>query len=352
MNITQQSFGVMADGQVVDLFVLTNDRGMTVKISTYGGIITSLTAPDREGRLGDVVLGFDDLGGYLRGHPYFGCIVGRVGNRIARGKFTLNGQDYSLAINNGPNHLHGGLKGFDKQVWRAFTATSSSAASLALSYVSKHGEEGYPGTLSVVVTYTLTNTNALRIDYLANTDQDTVVNLTNHSYFNLACAGDVLGHEIMIDADAFTPTDETQIPTGELRSVDGTPFDLRTLTKLGLRLDGSRGDEQIRIGGGFDHNFVLNGEAGTLRPIATVHEPWTGRTMRVSTTEPGVQLYTGNFLDGSLTTRAGFVAVKHSGLCLETQHFPDAPNQPSFPSIVLTPEETYRSSTMFGFSVD
>ncbi len=352
MNISLHPFGVTHTGTPVDLYSLSNDNGIEVKVSKYGGIITSIVTPDRTGSRGDVVLGFDSLDGYLGGHPFFGCIVGRVGNRIAKGKFTLDGIEYALALNDGPNHLHGGLQGFDKKVWQAHTAISSGAVSLALSYVSADGEEGYPGTLAVIVTYTLSNNNALRIDYQATTDKATVVNLTNHTYFNLACAGDILGHEILIHADRFTPVDETLIPTGDLQGVEGTAFDLRALTKIGLRLapDGPN-DAQMRYGGGFDHNFVVNGDYGTLRPAAVVHEPWTGRTLTVSTTEPGIQFYSGNFLDGAVVARNGFVAVKRSGLCLETQHFPDAPNQPNFPSITLKPGEVYRSTTVFGFSV-
>lgn len=353
MNISKSPFGTTSDGQAVDSYALTNDHGVEIKLMTYGGIVTSIVVPDRTGKFGDVTLGFDTLADYLRPHPFIGAIVGRVGNRIARGQFTLDGVGYTLATNNPPNHLHGGQLGFDKKVWRAVDVQNSNAASVALGYVSLDGEEGYPGTLQTVVTYTLTNNNDLRIDYQATTDKATIVNLTNHTYFNLATAGDVLGHEVQINADRFTPTDATQIPTGEIREVTGTPFDLRTPVKLSDRLASAQADEQVRIAlGGFDHNFVVNGEPGRLRFAARVHEPWTGRTMTVSTTEPGIQLYTGNNLNGSLVSPKGVRYNKFAGLCLETQHFPDAPNHPNFPSIVLRPGDLYRSTTVFGFTTN
>lgn len=350
MNLTKQPFGKTADGAAVDLYTLTNDHGVTAKITNYGGILISLLAPDRGGNLGDIILGFDDLDGYLRGHPYFGSIVGRFGNRIAKGKFTLDGVEYSLALNDGPNALHGGLKGFDKKVWHATGVLGAYGPGLVLRYLSADGEEGYPGNLHVVVIYTLTDANELRIDYSATTDKPTVVNLTNHTYFNLAGKGDVLDHEMQLFADQFTPVDETLIPTGELRSVEGTPLDFRASTSIGTRINDSH--EQIVRGGGYDHNFAVNGEAGMLRPAAKVHDPASGRVLEVFTTEPGVQFYSGNFLDGAITGKGGAIYAKRSGFCLETQHFPDSPNQPNFPSAVLRPGETYRSTTAFKFSTD
>lgn len=347
MDIQQQPFGQTSAGVPVNVYTLTNDHGIQAKITNYGGIIVSLLAPDRDGNFGDVVLGFDDLASYLRGHPYFGSIVGRYGNRIAGGKFSLNGVEYRLAQNNGANHLHGGLAGFDKQVWRATAGASDGAAVLALSYLSRDGEEGYPGNLAMTVIYTLTNKNELHIDYLATTDKDTVLNLTNHTYFNLAGSGDILGHTVQLFADRFTPVDGMQIPTGELRSVEDTPFDFRQPTAIGARIQAD--DEQLELGGGYDHNFVVNGDMGVLRPAARVIEPTMGRVLEVMTTEPGVQFYTGNFLDGTLTGKGGSVYAGRSGFCLETQHFPDSPNQPNFPSTGLKPGETFRSTTVFRF---
>jgi aldose 1-epimerase len=349
MNITKHPYGQTADGAAVDLYTLTNDNGVEAKITNYGGIITSLRVPDRAGALGDVVLGFDALEDYLTRNPFFGCLVGRFGNRIAKGRFTLNGVEYALALNDGPNSLHGGMAGFDKKVWQASGVITDAGAGVVLRYVSPDGEEGYPGDLSVVVIYLLDNDNALRIAYSATTDKDTVVNLTNHTYFNLAGAGDILGHELKLFADRFTPVDATLIPTGELRSLDGSPLDFRTPSSIGARIDAD--DEQIKLGGGYDHNYVVNGLAGTLRPAARVAEPTTGRVLEVLTTEPGVQLYSGNFLDGSLTGKGGAVYAKRSGFCLETQHFPDSPNQPAFPTTVLKAGETYRSTTVFKFSM-
>ena len=344
----KQPFGKTAEGTDVDLYVLTNRNGVEAAILTYGGIVVSLQAPDRNGRLGDVVLGFDALEGYLKVHPYFGTIVGRYGNRIARGQFTLSGVAYTLARNNGENHLHGGVKGFDKVVWRAAEVSASGVPSLALSYLSKDGEEGYPGNLSAQVVYSLTDKNELKIDYAASTDKDTVVNLTNHSYFNLAGEGDILEHQLRLHADRFTPVDAGLIPTGELRSVQGTPFDFTRSTPIGARIE--QNDEQLKLGGGYDHNFVLTGGGGALAPAAEVYEPKTGRVLEVLTTEPGVQFYTGNFLDGSITGKAGKVYRRRYGFCLETQHFPDSPNQPTFPSTVLKPGAVYRSTTVYRFS--
>jgi aldose 1-epimerase len=344
-----QPFGKTTDGRPIDRYTLKNANGLEADVITWGGIVTRLLVPDRSGKPGDIVLGFDTLDGYLKQHPYFGAIVGRYGNRIAKGRFSLNGKSYTLATNNGPNSLHGGLKGFDKQVWTARPVSSPDGDAVELTYVSKDGEEGYPGTLTAKVTYTLTRENALRIDYDLATDQDTVANVTNHSYFNLAGQGngDILSHEIMIDADRFTPVDDTLIPTGELRPVAGTPFDFRTPAAVGARITST--DEQIKFGKGYDHNFVLNGTSGTLRQMIRVSEKTSGRAMEVHTTEPGVQFYTGNFLDGSLTGKGGKVYKFRYGFCLETQHFPNSPNTPSFPSTVIKAGEHYRSRTEYRF---
>jgi aldose 1-epimerase len=344
-----QPFGKTTDGRPIDRYTLKNANGLEADVITWGGIVTRLLVPDRSGKPGDVVLGFDTLDGYLKQHPYFGAIVGRYGNRIAKGRFSLNGKSYTLATNNGPNSLHGGVKGFDKQVWTARPVSSPDGDAVELTYVSQDGEEGYPGTLTAKVTYTLTRENALRIDYDLTTDQDTVANVTNHSYFNLAGQGngDILSHEIMIDADRFTPVDDTLIPTGELRPAAGTPFDFHTPTAIGARITSA--DEQIKFGKGYDHNFVLNGSSGTLRQVVRVTEKTSGRTMEVHTTEPGVQFYTGNFLDGTLTGKAGKIYKFRYGFCLETQHFPNSPNTPSFPSTVIKAGEHYRSRTEYRF---
>jgi aldose 1-epimerase len=349
-RIMKKPFGKTPDGTAVDLYVLTNARGSEAQITTYGGIVTSLKVPDRNGKLADVVLGYDNLADYLRGSPYFGALVGRYGNRIAKGKFTLNGVTYQLAINNGPNHLHGGIKGFDKVVWRAEEVRARDGIGLALRYLSKDGEENYPGNLAVKVVYTLTDKDELKIDYTATTDKDTVLSLTNHSYFNLAGAGngDILGHEMMINADRFTPVDETLIPTGELRSVQGTPLDFRKATAIGARIN--QDDEQLKFGKGYDHNYVLNPGSRHLVLAARVYEPRSGRIMEVLTTQPGVQLYSGNFLDGSNVGKGGKPYQQRYGFCLETQHFPDSPNHPNFPSTILRPGETYAQTTVYWFS--
>jgi aldose 1-epimerase len=338
----------MPDGSTAKLFTLTNSRGIEARITNYGGIVVSLKTPDRDGNMAQVVLGFDTLDGYLGTHPYFGALIGRYGNRIANGKFTLGGTTYTLAANNGPNALHGGIKGFDKVLWNAELAASG--ASLILTYVSQDGEEGYPGTLSTKVAYTLSDDNALRIDYEATTDKPTVVNLTNHSYFNLkdAGAGTILDHEIMIAASRYTPVDATLIPSGEIAPLEGTPFDFRTATAIGARIDAD--DEQIKFGLGYDHNFVLDRAGDGLVLAAKVHEPTTGRELEVHTTEPGVQFYTGNFLDGSVVGKGGVAYQKRTAFCLETQHFPDSPNHPNFPSTLLEPGQTYRSTTVYKFS--
>ena len=324
-----------------------------MRVLDYGGIIVSLRTPDRAGKLADIVLGFDDLQGYVKSSPYFGAITGRYANRIAKGRFTLDGTTYKLAVNNGPNALHGGLKGFDKVVWQAEPSMDSSGVRLVLRYTSDDGEEGYPGTLRATVTYTLSDSNQLAIDYDATTDKPTPVNLTQHTYFNLAGegSGTVLGHVVTINADRYTPIDSTSIPTGELPSVAGTPFDFRTPTSIGARIDQS--DPQLKNGRGYDHNFVLNRQQGSTGLVHAAHvtDPTSGRTLDVSTTEPGVQFYTGNFLDGTVVGKNGHANPFRGGFCLETQHFPDSPNQPQFPSAILRPGDTYRSRTVFAFGV-
>jgi aldose 1-epimerase len=349
-TITKESFGKTAEGQDVDLYTLVNSRGVEAKITNYGGIVTSLKVPDRSGKLADIVLGFDNLDAYLKGHPYFGAIIGRYGNRIAKGRFSLNGVEYKLAVNNGENHLHGGIKGFDKVVWSAKTRKFAKGAALELTYVSKDGEEGYPGNLSVKVVYTLTDANELRIDYSATTDKATVLNLTHHSYFNLAGQGngDILNHRLLVNAARFTPTDAGSIPTGELRPVRRTPFDFTRSTAIGARIN--QDYEQLKLGKGYDHNFVLNGRMGILRRAARVEEATTGRVMEVWTTEPGLQFYTGNYLDGTLTGKDGKVYQYRYGFCLETQHYPDSPNQPKFPTTVLRKGGRYQTTTIYRFS--
>ena len=348
LHALQKEFGKTSTGEKVELYTLKNSKGVEAAITNFGGILVSLKVPDRNGKLGDVVLGFDSLDDYLKGHPYFGAIIGRYGNRIGKAKFRLGGVEYPLARNNGENHLHGGLRGFDKVVWKARTAGQR----LELSYLSKDGEEGYPGNLAVTVSYTLTDNNELRMDYGATTDKDTVVNLTNHSYFNLAGQGEgnILGHNVTINADRFTPVDKGLIPTGELRNVEGTPFDFRKPHTIGERVDAQ--DEQLTLGNGYDHNFVLNGPAGKIRLAARVTEPRSGRVMEVHTTEPGVQFYIGNFLDGTIKGKGGKMYQRRYGFCLETQHFPDSPNKPNFPSVVLKPGSRYSSTTIFKFSTD
>ena len=347
-RISKESFGTV-DGQAVELFTLTNSHGVEARVMTYGGILVSLKVPDRNGKLGDVVLGCDNLDCYLKQTAFFGAIVGRYGNRIGKGKFSLNGHEYTLAKNNGENHLHGGLKGFDKVVWSAREIKAPNGVGLSLSYTSKDGEEGYPGTLKVNVTYTLTAGNELRIAYTATTNKDTVVNLTHHSYFNLAGAGtgDILGHELMLKAGRFTPVDAGLIPTGELKSVKGTPMNFLQPTKIGARIENK--DEQLVLGKGYDHNWVID-RNGAMNLAARVYEPTTGRVMEVSTTEPGIQFYSGNFLDGTINGKGGKVYKQRYGFCLETQHFPDSPNKPGFPSTVLKRGHSYRSLTTFKFS--
>lgn len=348
-TMVRKPFGTI-DGRPVELFLLTNPRGMKAAITNYGGIVVELWVPDRHGRLADVVLGYPTLEAYVKDSPYFGAIIGRYGNRIGKARFTLGGQEYRLAANDHGNHLHGGIKGFDKVVWEAQPTETPQGPQLKLSYLSKDGEEGYPGNLQVTVTYRLTDDNALEIEYRATTDKPTPVNLTNHSYFNLRGQGegDILAHELVLCADRFTPVDAGLIPTGELRPVEGTPFDFRTPVAIGKRID--QPDEQLRFGRGYDHNFVLNKQPGEMGLAARVVEPTSGRVMEVLTTEPAVQFYSGNFLDGTNVGKGGKVYRHRYGFCLETQHFPDSPNQPHFPSTILDPGKEYRSRTVYKFS--
>lgn len=347
-RISQTPFGATPDGRSVDLYTLRNSKGAEARICNYGGIVVSLKVPDRNGVLGDVVLGYDRLEDYIRNSPYFGCLVGRYGNRIANARFTLDGRQYPLMANNNQNHLHGGLKGFDKQVWEAKAYDSPLGPTLALFYRSVDGEEGYPGTLKVKAVYTLTEGNELHLSYTATTDKDTVVNLTHHSYFNLAGKGDILGHLVEIPADRFTPVDAGLIPTGELRPVAGTPFDFRTATAIGARIN--QNDEQLRFGGGYDHNWVFQKRPGEVTLLARVTEPTTGRVMEVWSTEPGLQFYTGNFLDGSITGKGGWTYQHRHGFCMEPQHFPDSPNQPSFPTTRLKPGQVYKNTIIYRFT--
>lgn len=349
-KVDKQSFGTTPVGAAIDIYTLRNKSGMEARIMNYGAILVSLRTPDRAGNLKDVVLGFDSLNGYLSDEPYFGAVVGRYGNRIGKGVFSLNGVEYKLARNNGENHLHGGIKGFDKAVWEAKETTVDGAPGLQLSYLSKDGEEGYPGYLETKVTYSLNDNNELRIHYEATTDKDTVVNLTNHSYFNLAGSGDILAHVMMIDADRITPVDAGLIPTGEYKNVEGTPFDFRKPMPIGSRINEK--EEQLDRGKGYDHNFVLNKTGSAPSLAARVQEPESGRVMEALTTEPGVQFYTGNFLDGTIHGKGGQTYGPRAGFCLETQHFPDSPNQPNFPSVVLPKGGKYDTTTVFRFSVD
>lgn len=344
-GISCAPFGQTSDGTTVELYTLTNSKGLTAKICTYGGILTQLQTPDRKGQMGDVVLGYDNLADYLAPHPYFGVIVGRYANRIARGKFTVEGKTYTLATNNGPNHLHGGLKGLDKKVWTAQPLKTKEGPALRLKCESPDGDEGYPGRLLVTVVYTVTEKNELKIEYSASTDKATPVNLTNHAYFNLAGpgSGDILGHELQIHAASYTPIDENTLPTGEIVPVKGGPMDFTVPTSIGSRI--------AQIPGGYDHNYILS-----MRPaiypvlMARLYDPVSGRVLEVLSTQPGLQVYSGNFLDGSLKGIGG-VYAKHGGLCLETQHFPDSPNRPAFPSTILKPGKKYRSTTVYRFSV-
>lgn len=356
MSITQSTFGTLPDGQTATLYTLTNANGAVAKITDFGGIVTELWVPDKNGKLGDIVLGFDSLDGYLsdaykESGPYFGCIVGRYGNRIGKGRFTLDGKTFQLATNNDENHLHGGIKGFDKVLWKGQPVPGSDSVGVKFRYRSKHMEEGYPGNLDVTVVYTLTNANELRIDYTATTDKPTVCNLTNHSYFNLAGQGngDILGHDLMLNADYYTPVDAGLITTGEILKVAGTPMDFTRPTMIGARIDVDF--DQLRYGQGYDHNWVLNkNHNGEMTLAARVTEATSGRVMEIWTTEPGIQFYAGNFLDGTLTGKDGKVYQHRYGFCLETQHFPDSPNKPQFPTTVLRPGQTYQTTTIHKFS--
>lgn len=349
-GITHASFGVTPDGVPVEIYTLRNDNGMEVNLLTYGGIIQTIKVPDKNGQMGDVVLGYDTLDGYLTNSPYFGALIGRYGNRIAKGHFTLDGQEYTLATNNVPNSLHGGWKGFDKKVWTVEKAdVGKKGPELVLSYTSPDGEEGYPGTLKVTATYTLLdNENTLRLKFKATTDKDTVVNLTGHCYFNLAGQGTVLNHVVYINADKYTPVDDTLIPTGELAPVDGTPFDFRTPTTIGARIEDD--NEQLKFGGGYDHNFVVNHPMGKLGLDARVTDPENGRVLEILSTEPGLQFYSGNFLDGTITGKYGIVYPHRGAFVMEPQHFPDSPNHPNFPSTELKPGEVYYNTIEYKFS--
>ncbi|MDQ6788357.1 MAG: galactose mutarotase [Acidobacteriota bacterium] len=348
-SVKKEMFGKTPDGKIIDIYTLKNSKNAEAKITNYGAIVSSLKVPDRKGNFADIVLGYDALESYLKDTFYIGGIVGRYANRIAKGKFTLNGKEYTLAINNNDNHLHGGVKNFEIVVWNAKPSMNNNGASLELTYYSKDGEENYPGNLMVKVVYTLTENNELKIEYSATTDQDTIINLTNHSYFNLAGAdsGSITKHVLQINADQFTPTDAGSIPTGELRSVKNTPFDFTSPTEIGERINAD--NEQLKFGGGYDHNFVLNKKNGAFALAAKVFEPTSGRVLEVWTTEPGLQFYSGNFLD-NVHGKNGKIYNKRDGFCLETQHFPDSPNEPAFPSTVLKKGEKFASETIYKFS--
>ncbi len=342
MNVQKSAFGKTADAVAVDLYTCTNANGLVLKMTNYGAIVVSLDVPDRDGNLANVNLGFSSLDGYLARHPYFGSTVGRYCNRIAKGTFTVDGEQYTLATNNGDNHLHGGLVGFDKAIWHAEPNESESAAGVKFTYLSRDGEEGYPGNVNVTAVYTLNNDDELVVEFTATTDKACPVNLTNHCYWNLAGegSGTIRDHELMIAADKYLPVDDTLIPTGDLAEVEGTPLDFTQPERIGARLD------QVS---GYDHCFVLRGEVGEMKPAARVKDAKTGRVMEIRTTQPGIQFYSGNFLDG---TETGGGYKQHEGFCLETQHFPDSPNQPSFPSTILKPGETYKHTTVHKFSAE
>jgi len=348
-HVDRKPWGTSPGGPA-ELFTLSRGT-LTVAVTNWGGYIVEVLAPDREGKRADVVLGHPDAAGYFADKAYLGAIVGRYANRIAKGRFTLGGKTYSLVCNNGPNALHGGPGGFNKRLWTPRVVKGDDGEAVELTYVSPDGEEGYPGTLTAVVVYSLTADGGLKIDYTATTDHETIVNLTNHAYFNLAGegSGDVLGHLLRVEADTFTPVDATLIPTGELRPVEGTPFDFREPVAIGARIDAD--DPQLKAGGGYDHNLVIRGKPGELRPAVRVVEPKTGRVLEMSTTQPGVQFYSGNFLDGTVAGRSGGHYGRRSGFCLEAQHFPDSPNHPEFPSVVLEPGQTYRQTTIYRFDV-
>ena len=348
-EVKKQAFGTTSDGAPVEQYTLTNANGMQAGIITYGGTVVSLTAPDRTGKFADVVLGLDDVAAYQKGDAFFGALIGRYGNRIGHAQFALDGKTYNLIPNNNGNMLHGGSQGFDKKIWTAIPGNGPEGQTLELTYVSKDTEQGFPGTLNTKVVYTLTDKNELKIDYTATTDKPTVVNLTNHAYFNLAGQGegDILGHEVMIDADRYTPVDAGLIPTGELAPVAGTPFDFTKSTAIGARIE--QENPQLKFGMGYDHNWVLNKTGAGLTKAAEVHEVKTGRIMEVWTTEPALQFYTGNFLNGSLKGK-GKTYPHRGAFCMETQHYPDSPNKPAFPSTLLKPGETYRTTTVYKFS--
>ena len=343
-------FGCLADGTPVGIYRLRNKNGMEARILNYGGIVQSLKVPDRSGRLGDVVLGYDNLNDYVTNSPYFGALIGRYGNRIARGRFTVEGAGYQLATNNYPNSLHGGVRGFDKRVWSAIPGESSSGPTLKLTYLSHDGEEGYPGNLTVTALYTLTEENELRLDFTATCDRETVVNLTQHSYFNLAGCGDILGHVVYINADRFTPVDSTLIPTGQFAPVEGTPMDFRTPTPVGARINTD--NEQLKYGGGYDFNWIINKPEGELGLAARVKEPSTGRVLEVWSTEPGLQFYSGNFLNGTMTGKGGWIYRFRDALTMEPQHYPDSPNHPNFPSTELRPGQVYKNTIIYKFLTD
>jgi len=349
MSIKDENWGTTKDGQKVTLYTLRNKSGLEAKIMNYGGTLVSLSAPDKSGQFADVVLGFDGFTPYEANGPYFGSIVGRYANRIGKGKFTLDGKAYQLAVNNGPNHLHGGLVGFHKKIWKSSPIHRSNGVGVELTYTSPDGEEGYPGTLTCKATYLLTNDNALEIEYSATTDKPTVVNLTNHAYFNLAGEGKgtILDHEMTINADSYTATDVNLIPTGELASVSGTPLDFTSPNRVGARIGSDF--RAMKQGLGYDHNFVLGGGSG-LKKAARVKDPKSGRVLEVLTTEPGVQFYTGNHL--KLTGKNGHNYVSRSGFCLETQHYPDSPNRPEFPSVTLLPGDGYQHTCIYRFSAE
>jgi aldose 1-epimerase len=352
-QVRKEAFGKTRDGRPVDLYTLTNSNGMEVRVMTYGGIIVSMRVPDKNGKVADVVLGHDELDGYMPNPPYFGAIVGRYANRIANGTFTVDGVKYTLAKNDGPNTLHGGILGFNQKIWEGAEFKNAKGVGVAFTYLSKDGEEAFPGNLKVKVSYTLTNKNQLILDYEATTDKATPINFSQHSYFNLAGAGtgDILGHEVMLNADRFTPVDKTLIPTGELRPVQGTPMDFTKPTAIGARINDTY--EQLVLGHGYDHNFVINRtDKDGLTLAAKVHEPTSGRVLEVFTTEPGVQFYSGNFLDGTIVGKQGHAYKQRYGFCLETQHYPDSPNHPDFPSTILKPGATFHSETIFKFSTE
>ncbi|HEX8393876.1 MAG TPA: aldose epimerase family protein [Longimicrobium sp.] len=352
VTVQRSPFGRLADGAQVDAFTLELAGAARVRVSAYGGAVLSILVPDRDGRMGDVVLGFDTLDGYVADDSYQGALIGRSGNRIARGRFALDGHEYSLRINNGPNHLHGGPEGFHKRLWDAEEVRTAEGAGVRLRLTSPDGDQGYPGTVDATVTYLLTEQGALRVEYDAVTDAPTPVNLTQHTYWNLSAdpRRDILGHRLRLDADRITPVDAELIPTGELMPVAGTPFDFAAPQSIGARVDGD--DEQLRHAGGYDHNFVLRGAGGGLAMAARVHEPESGRVLEVHTTQPGIQFYSGNFLDGSIVGKQGIAYGRRTGLCLEPQGFPDAPNHPGFPSTILRPGERYSSLIVYRFAVE